>query len=176
MRAKNGAGSAAAETASEARRIDSGNCQSFSQKPKNTQADRRAAAIKTLLALRQNFPAAIARLDVTRRQPLKVGIAADIAAAMPEIAAAEIALALKIYTSHVGYLTACIEGAERIDLAGQPAGAVTASEAAYAAKLFTKIRRSRPTPVPPPASTSPPKKISIADLKAAAARKRAAMA
>jgi hypothetical protein len=50
---------------------------------------------------------------------------------------------------------------------------VTKEQAAYAAKLIAKIRRSRPTPVPPPASA--PKKISLQDLKAAA-RKRAAMA
>jgi hypothetical protein len=79
---------------------DTGKCldQSFSQNPRGTQADRRAAAIKTLLTLRLRFPAAIARLDLTCRRPVKVGIANDIATVMPELAAADIGQALKFYT------------------------------------------------------------------------------
>ena len=153
---------------------DTGKCfdQSFSQNQSQNQTGKRAAAINTLLMLRQRFPAAFARLDLTRRQPLKIGIRNDIIAAVPEIAATEIGLALKIYAGHVSYLSQCVEGAARIDLDGEPAGVVTATEAAYAAKLVAKIKRGRPTPVPPPAS--PPQRLTLAALKEAAAKRKPA--
>ena len=133
-------------------------------------------ATETLCSLRAKFPACFARLDRRSRQPLKLKIHLDILAAAPEIDPINIGRALKLYTGHVSYLSQCVEGKDRVDLDGQPAGIVTKDQAVYAAELMAKIRRSRPTSVPPPASTSPPKKISLADLKAAAARKRAAMA
>jgi ProP effector len=155
---------------------DTGKCfdQSFSQNQSQNQTGKRTAAINTLLMLRQRFPSAIARLDLPSRRPLKVGIRDDIAAAMPEIAAADIGLALKIYTGHSAYLGQCTEGAARIDLDGEAAGSVTMQQAAYAAELMAKIRRKR-RPTSPPASMAPSKKISLSDLKAAA-RKRAAVA
>jgi sRNA-binding protein len=154
---------------------DTGKCldRSFSQKPQGTQAHKRAAAVNTLLTLRQRFPAAIARLDLPSRRPLKVGIAAYIIAAIPEFTPADIGRALNVYVNGVAYLEACTEGTPRVGLDGKAAGVVTATEAAYAAKLVAKIKRKR-RPTSPPASTASPKKISLSDLKAAA-RKRAAV-
>jgi hypothetical protein len=48
-------------------------------------SSRHTAIIETLLILRAKYPQCFARLDLIRRQPLKVGIAADIAAAMPPV-------------------------------------------------------------------------------------------
>jgi sRNA-binding protein len=45
---------------------------------------------------------------------------------------AELALALQFYTGSSGYLQACREGVDRIDLAGKPAGQVTAEQTAHA--------------------------------------------
>lgn len=187
MSAKNGAGHATAQTASEARKIDTGESSSRSFKPQThasqvrTNRKRYKAALDNLLLLRKKFPEAIARLDLPRRHPLKVGISADIAAALPELSLNEIRLALQVYVTGTAYLRSCTEGAQRIALNGVPAGSVTADEAAYAKKLLDKIesRNQRRSKAPRPAPVSPPqpKKLSLADLRsAAAARKRTATA
>jgi ProP effector len=130
------------------------------------------AAIAVLLELRQCFPATFARLSARRRQPIKIGIHDDLVVAMPELAAGDIALALGVYTDGVAYLAACIEGAPRLGLDGQPVGAVSAEEAAHAKDSLDKIearkRRSSAAPAPPPS----PKRISLADLRTAAERRR----
>jgi ProP effector len=180
MRAKNGAGSAAAETAGEARKIETtGECLVRSSSPLTASAQvpaaighKAKAAINTLPALRQNFPGAFARLDFPHRQPLKIGIRDDIIAQMPDHNPTDIGQALRIYVNGLAYLRACTENATRVDLDGNPAGTVNAKEAAHAQHLLARIKgRKHPTPQP-----APPKKISLADLKAAAARKRNAMA
>jgi len=64
-----------------------------------------------------------------RRQPLKIGIRHDIAAALKgAITDKEIAIALRVYCGNTGYLRAC-KGAARADLAGNPAGQVNAARA-----------------------------------------------
>jgi sRNA-binding protein len=65
-----------------------------------------------------------------RRQPLKVGIHHDLAGVMPE---RELNMALGMYTRNTGYLRSMQEGAERIDLSGNPVGVVTAEQAVGAA-------------------------------------------
>jgi hypothetical protein len=57
-----------------------------------------------------------------------------------------------------------IEGTARIDLDGNPAGVVTASEAAYA--LVPKPAKTKLTPSTPPAPK--PKRMSLDDLRRAA--------
>jgi sRNA-binding protein len=160
----------------EALKIDSGNCLSSTAPLNATQAPakRYDAAISTLLLLRQRFPLAFARLNARTRQPLKVGVRDAISAQMPDHNPADIALALKIYTGHSAYLRQCTENAERIGLDGEVVGVVTKEQAAHAAELIAKRRKGRPQAAPAP--VSPPKKISLSDLKAAAARKRNAMA
>lgn len=119
-----------------------------------------------------------------RRRPLKIGIDNDIAAAAGAIATDELKAALRFYCGNVGYLLACREGAERIDLNGDVAGTVTAAEAAHAAGIVAR-RQTKPAPkrdaaavaakpivspaVPPPAT---PPRISLADLREAARRRR----
>ncbi len=142
----------------------------------------RAARIDTLLTLRQRFPNAFARLSDYRRRPLKIGIHLDLRAAMPDLDPIEISRALSYYVSDVRYHRACTEGAERIDLNGNPAGVVSASEAENSKRSVTGIEaklarrreqraatRAQPTPATPPEK---PKRLTLADLKAAVAQRK----
>jgi ProP effector len=105
----------------------------------------------------------------------------------------ELRTALFQYCQSSGYLAAMIEGAVRIDLAGEPAGLVTAEATAAAAKtarLSQKMRREqRETKMEKavaavvPEQQAAPKndlkngnaiKLSLAGLRAAAARRRQA--
>lgn len=126
------------------------------------------AATETLLTLRTKFPQCFARLDLSRRQPLKIGIHADIVAMAPELRPVDVGRALKFYAGHVRYLASCTEGTHRIDLAGQAVGIVTAAEAAHAAELLAKIKGGRQRQARP----NTPPRLSLSDLKIAA-RKRA---
>jgi ProP effector len=137
----------------------------------------RAARISALLLLRERFPQAFARLNAWDRRPLKVGIHTEIAAALPDLSAIEIARALRFYTNDLRYQAACIEGAERIGLDGTPAGTVTAAGAEHAKRVIaaieSKLERRRechtaPASPSPSPSPSPPKRLSLSDLRAAA--------
>ena len=92
---------------------------------------------------------------------------------MPEIAATEIGRALRFYTQGAAYLTSCIEGADRIGLDGQPVGTVAADEAAHAKDSLDKIEARKRRSSAAPATTPPtPKRISLADLREAAVKRR----
>jgi ProP effector len=99
---------------------------------------------------------------------LKVGIHRDILAAMPELSQADVSRALQFFVSRFGYLESCIEGSPRIDLNGDPAGVASAAEAANAQHWLAKRRKVKPQAAP----TAPPKKLSLVDLKAAAAARK----
>ena len=118
-----------------------------------------------------------------RRRPLKIGIDNDIAAAAGAIATDELKAALRFYCGNIGYLLACREGAERIDLNGDVAGTVTAAEAAHAAGIIARRQnKSAPKrdavaaakPIVPPAVPPPttPLRLSLSDLREAARRRR----
>jgi ProP effector len=78
------------------------------------------------------WPAAFA-VEPGRRRPLKVGIDADIlAAAGGAILPLELKIALGAYVNAKAYLRALREGELRIGLDGEPAGIVSAPEAAHA--------------------------------------------
>jgi ProP effector len=153
----------------------------------------RAAQFETLLILRQRFPQAFASLNARTRRPLKVGIHADIAAALPDLSALEISRALGFYCRDRRYHAACIEGAERIGLDGEPAGTVTAAGAEHAKRAIAAIDERRreqrtaptpsssspslpaptPAPLPAPAPTpTSPKRLSLSGLRAAATARK----
>jgi sRNA-binding protein len=86
----------------------------------------RAKALIAVLAAK--FPKCFAVPD-TRRRPLKVGIDADLLAALGgTIPRTDLFRALAMYCSSHGYLERILNGAWRIDLQGNPAGAVTADD------------------------------------------------
>jgi ProP effector len=120
--------------------------------------------------LAETFPKCFAVFE-QRRQPLKIGIHADIAAALDgAITLEELSNALRFYTGNVGYLRSLRAGAPRIDLDGQPAGVVTAEETAFAK---TRLRAQRKNSAKPAVPTAAPKRLGLADLKAAALQRRA---
>jgi ProP effector len=98
----------------------------------------------TIKELAAAFPAAFA-LDPTLVRPLKLGIRDDLYA-QSDISHRRIAAALRSYCNSVNYLAAHTEGAERVDLAGKPAGIVTAAEAEHARLAGRLPNSAAPTP------------------------------
>jgi ProP effector len=140
--------------------------------------------------LAAKFPKCFAVPD-TRRRPLKVGIDADLLAAFGgSIRRTELIRALAMYCSSEGYLERVLTGAWRVDLEGKPAGAVSADDEKHAKAKRASIRirreavmaaaipqaaasRARGPALAPKAETGPgPKRLSLADLREAARRRR----
>jgi ProP effector len=115
-----------------------------------------------------------------RRRPLKLGIRQDIEiAAAGAITVEELKAALRSYTQNIGYLLGCKEGAARIGLNGEPAGRVTADEAAHAASLLAYKRSIKLAAANTPSAAIPfrpanaaPRRLSLDDLRAAAVERR----
>ncbi|QND55664.1 ProQ/FINO family protein [Mesorhizobium huakuii] len=91
--------------------------------------------------------------DRKNARPLKIGIREDMLAAGH--GAVEVSVGLGWYTRRQNYGKRQIEGAVRVDLAGQPAGTVTAAQAAHAAKALVRraAKAGEPAPEPPKAPT-----------------------
>jgi sRNA-binding protein len=161
------------------------------------------AAISELVAA---FPAAFT-LDPMLVRPVKLGIKDDLYK-QSAISHRCIAMALRAYCNSVQYLEGSVEGAVRIDLAGEPAGTVTATEARHAREALAALAKasakgtgkiagspnipkapegtkmghpSRPPDAPKGSENSTrgssadpaPKRLSLRDLKLAAAARRA---
>jgi sRNA-binding protein len=145
-----------------------------------------------------------------RRRPLKIGIHTDIIAALDGVVSkSELRLGLSFYTFNAAYLDALREGAERVDLAGDASGVVTAEEAQRALQALDRLaayrklrrqQRAKPAKAPKPAGArtgqgytpekdvtlirgtsedtkilvppATPGRLSLADLKQAALRRR----
>ena len=148
-------------------------------------AKKRTQAKTVIAALAARFPKCFAVPD-TRRRPLKVGIDADLLAALGNnIPRTQVIRALAMYCSSNGYLERVLTGAWRIDLEGEPAGVVTADDERHAKAKRAAIRARHDTgtqaarrahggPAPPPKAEPPmgPKRLSLADLREAARRRR----
>jgi ProP effector len=97
------------------------------------------SAYASIELLASNWPQCFA-VKFADRKPLKIGIGREVAAATAgAITPAELEMAFQLYTSQPGYLTKLKEGAMRVDLAGRPAGVVTADEAAHAQRRVERI-------------------------------------
>ncbi len=125
------------------------------------------------------FPATFT-LNTDQVRPLKNGVREELYDAAAQISHRRISAALARYCRSPAYLKAVEEGASRIGLDGEPAGQVTATEAEAARKQLAALgkrnkaakEKAAAKPAAPPA-TSGPKRLSLADLKkAAAARKQ----
>ena len=123
------------------------------------------------------------------RKPLKIGVHADIIAALNGAAdAKEIGFALRVYTANIAYLRSCKQGAERIGLDGAATGYVSGDEAINAKQRLTqqfakrKLRRAAAAEVQAKAKAEAEAKarntgrVSLASLRAAAQARRAATA
>jgi sRNA-binding protein len=125
---------------------------------------RLAAAFPQTFVLEKHLP----------HRPLKVGVAADILAALPDLPRGVLDRALAAYTKRLMYLQAIVVGADRIDLDGNPAGQVTSAEAGHAIAVLVGImaaraaqRRPVTRPVIAPAASPPPAKPADVVLVAA---------
>jgi sRNA-binding protein len=76
-------------------------------------------------------------------RPLARGIREAIVADAPDLPASIASQALAIYAAWLSYMRACIAGAPRIDLSGDPAGVVTEKEAMYAVQRLAARERNR---------------------------------
>jgi ProP effector len=94
----------------------------------------------TISELAAAFPAAFT-LDPMLVRPVKLGIRNDLYG-QSSISHRRITAALRAYCNSVQYLNASVEGAVRVDLAGEPAGAVTATEALHARKALAVITKA----------------------------------
>src|SRR5262249_40240913 len=130
------------------------------------------AAVIALLA--ETFPKCFSVYE-GRRRPLKLKIHLDIQVALDgAITPAELHKALGVYCSNPAYLEHTRTGAWRLDLDDNPAGVVTAAEEAHAKATLAGIRAKKEarTSAAKAAAQSaipqPSKRLSLADLKAAA--------
>jgi ProP effector len=148
----------------------------------------RTKAVITVLAAK--FPKCFAVSD-TRRRPLKVGIDADLLAALGgSIRRTELIRALAMYCSSDGYLERMLTGAWRVDLEGKSAGAVSPEDEKHAkakqagirtrreAVMAAAIAQTATSRIQGPALAAKaepgpgPKRLSLADLREAARRRR----
>jgi ProP effector len=150
---------------------------------------RRARIAAVIELLCERFPQAFSRHTP---RPLKVGVYADVLAALDAVQPRDLQSALRACTSNARYLRALSAGACRIDLDGKPAGTVTAEDEKVAkARLADKKGASPRAQVPPAGQAEPepamraaeenqkpsaPKRLSLADLREAGRRRREAAA
>jgi ProP effector len=145
----------------------------------------------TIAELVAQFPKAFT-LDSAGVRPLKLGIRDDLYG-LSAISHRRIVAALARYCKSPTYLKATTEGAARVDLAGEAAGTVTATEAQHATEnlaVFAKIAAKRankatsamkatPRPKEPGRGEPSPRpatgglgRLSLGDLKTAAAMRK----
>jgi ProP effector len=142
----------------------------------------------TLALLCERFPRVFVRHQA-RRRPLKIGIHKDLEAALDgAVTPADLSRALAVYVANPIYRSRLLVGAWRYDLDGNPIGAVTPKEAQVRPRGKPKpsappddSKQSSAPPAPPPAkATKPPaaatkaevRRLSLADLRAAALRRK----
>jgi ProP effector len=118
----------------------------------------------------ERFPGTFARNPAERR-PLKCGIDRDLVARLDgTVSRSAIKRALGAYVSCPEYRARLVEEAARIDLDGNAAGAVTASEAEHALEL--EPVKIKPTSSTPPAPPPKPKRASLEDLRLAGQQRK----
>jgi len=96
-----------------------------------------------LARLAEAFPQTFVLEKHRPHRPLKVGIAADISPRCPAVERRVLSVALRVYTRRVMYLQSLVAGAARVDLDGNAAGEVTASDAEHAVAKLAGILASR---------------------------------
>jgi ProP effector len=164
-----------------------------------SEAAARATIGAVIRLLCDRFPQAFTGRGQPRR-PLKVAIHVDLVTALDgAVRPRALKSALRAYTSKPSYLRALTAGAARVSLDGSPAGMVTSEHETAAKARLSALAKPAPTrtaeantsPVTPvaPATSAPsavqpaeppgtpaPKRLSLADLREAARRRREAAA
>jgi sRNA-binding protein len=119
-----------------------------------TSRKRKAAVLATVSLLAERFPSTFFTVE-GRRRPLKIGIAAEICEAVPDINREHLQWALARYCMSPGYLRSLTTGAVRMGLTGDEAGDVTAEAATKALTMLAQVvsarrkrtERAEPAPV-----------------------------
>ena len=149
-------------------------------------------SVATIALFAEKYPRAFFMLEA-RRRPLKVGIDVDLAASLNgALTPSQLHNALRVYTHAIDYLSGMYTGAVRIDLNGQAAGTVAVKAARKAGKeLVDRLSRAdarrkarREAEARPPCSggraggtvSVKPKRLGLADLRAAALARKVATA
>ena len=109
---------------------------------KEKQENDHPAALGMIEELCQRYPKTFTHEPHDVR-PLARGIREAIVADAPDLPASIVSQALAIYVAWLPYMRACIAGAPRIDLSGNPAGVVTEKEAMYAVQRLAARERKR---------------------------------
>ena len=124
--------------------------------PSSMRQKRNQAVAAAIALLAELYPKCFSIYE-GRRRPLKIGIHKDILAAVDgALTPLELSNALRVYCANGAYLRSSREGAQRIDLDGNPAGIVVAEEAQGAKARLTARRASAMGATPSNASTHVP--------------------
>jgi ProP effector len=150
----------------------------------------------TIALLTERYPDTFTT-ELAKVRPLAIGISQTLTLFCSDIPPKQLKMALRAYCGHGTYLRAMVEGAARIDLDGAPSGVVTAGEARHAGELIAALAARdlaaarqaarakdardlgdhrdhlRPGEAVPSGSVAGPRRLGLADLKAAAAARRA---
>lgn len=125
----------------------------------------------TLELLVETFPKCFS-ISEGHRRPLKIGIYLDILAVFDGVVTPkELSRALRVYVGNRAYRSRLVAGAVRTGLGGEPAGVVTAAE--VPPPLPPRPQSQPPAPISKTATpikmeAKGPKRLSLADLRAAA--------
>jgi|SRR5262245_7780452 len=143
--------------------------QSPDKPPPSTRQKRNQAVAAVIDLLAETFPKAFSVYQ-ERRYPLKLGIHLDIETALDgAVTMAEIRRALRRYCSNPSYLGRLRKDASRLDLNGEPAGAVSPDEEEHAKVKLARIKaKKKARAAANKAQVPTAKRLSLADLKAAA--------
>jgi|GEM_PF-6985866 len=111
-----------------------------SQNLSNKVINKQAWSLVALLSIRfpQTFGPYCTTDEAVRVPMLKIGIHADLNAALPEIHPRIIQRALLMHTTTEAYQASCVENVARVDLEGAVTGYVTADVAAQAANALNR--------------------------------------
>jgi ProP effector len=134
----------------------------------------RESARKAIEILAERFPKCFFVYE-TRRQPLKVGIFADLLAT-GILSKEELHAALHHYCGNSVYRSRLIAGTPRVDLDGNAAGVVTFEQTPKTKPAKQPVPTITPPAEPvvsPVADNSAPRRLSLADLRLAAQQRKA---
>lgn len=107
---------------------------------KTTARQRRTIGAAVRPRLVAMFPFCFAASGEPKR-PIKIGIRQDIMARTDAFTSLELYCGLGHYTNKPSYLRAMIEGADRIDIDGNPAGVVSAADEEHAKAGLRRFER-----------------------------------
>ncbi|MDP8080165.1 RNA chaperone ProQ [Phocoenobacter skyensis] len=109
----------------------------------STQTAKTTMTVKETIAyLAEKFPLCFSIEGAIK--PLKIGLFQDLAQALEnddKVSKTMLRQAIRGYTMGWRYLSACKEGVERVDLNGEPAGVIDASQAEHAAQTLAESKK-----------------------------------